>query len=138
MASNGSAMVAYSVARWLGRGSLEAGGEDSRWSRHAQRMRARGFETVLVLRLLHLPFDLVSYLAGAARVHPASFLAATALGSAPTTVALVLFGASLESFDGGVPRVDPAVLIASGALLAAALGVSHVLRRRRGVVHEPD
>ena len=137
VAANGSAMVAYSLARWFGR-ALDGGrgGGGGRWSRHALRMREHSFETVLVLRLVHLPYDVVSYLAGAARVLPASFLAATALGSAPTTVALVLFGASLESFDGGVPRVDLAVLIASGVLLAAALTASYVLRRRRGGVHE--
>lgn len=133
VAANGSAMVAYFLARWFGRRPLDGGG---RWNSYAQRMLRHSFETVLVARLLFVPYDLVSYAAGAARINPVAFLAGTALGSAPTTVAFVLFGASLESFDGGVPSVNPTVLIASGALLAAALAAAHVLRRRRGVDHE--
>ena len=82
------------------------------------------------MRLVYLPYDLVSYLAGALRIHPLAFLAGTAIGSAPATVAFVLFGASLESFDGGVPQIDAPVLIASGVMLVAGLAVSHALRRR--------
>lgn len=130
IAANGSAMVAYGLARWLGGERLadpEATGRLSRWTR---RLRDRSFETVIVMRLVYLPYDLVSYLAGALRIHPVAFLAGTAIGSAPATVAFVLFGASLESFDGGVPQIDAPVLIASGVMLVAGLAVSHVLRRR--------
>jgi uncharacterized membrane protein YdjX (TVP38/TMEM64 family) len=100
-----------------------------RWTR---RLRDRSFETVIVMRLVFLPYDLVSYLAGAVRIHPVAFLAGTAIGSAPATVAFVLAGASLESFDGGVPEIDTPVLIASGVLLVVGIGVAEVLRRREG------
>jgi uncharacterized membrane protein YdjX (TVP38/TMEM64 family) len=131
LASNGSAMVAYGLARWLGGERFadpQAQGRLAMWTR---RMRARSFETVIVMRLIYLPYDLVSYLAGALRIHPIPFITATAIGSAPATVAFVLFGASLESFDGGVPRVDGPVLIASAVLLVTGLGLSTLLRRRR-------
>ncbi len=134
VASNGSAMVAYGLARWLGGERFadpDAAGRLARWSR---RLRERSFETVIVMRLLYLPYDLVSYLAGALRIHPVAFITGTAIGSAPATVAFVLFGASLESFDGGVPQIDGPILIASGVLLVAGLGISKVLRRR----DEPD
>lgn len=130
IAANGSAMVAYGLARWLGGERFadpEATGRLTRWTR---RLRERSFETVIVMRLVYLPYDLVSYLAGALRIHPLAFLAGTAIGSAPATVAFVLFGASLESFDGGVPQIDGPVLIASGVMLVAGLAVSHALRRR--------
>jgi len=130
LASNGSAMVAYGLARWLGAETLadpEATGLLARWTR---RLRARSFETIIVMRLLYLPYDLVSYLAGAVRIHPVAFLTGTALGSAPATVAFVLFGASLESFDGGVPAIDAPILIASGVMLVAGLALARVLRRR--------
>lgn len=135
IAANGSAMVAYGLARWLGGERFadpEATGRLSRWTR---RLRERSFETVIVMRLVYLPYDLVSYLAGALRIHPGAFLAGTAIGSAPATVAFVLFGASLESFDGGVPQIDAPVLIASGVTLVAGLAVSHALRRHHA---EPD
>lgn len=130
VASNASAMVAYGVARWLGAGAQSDPASMSRRARWTRRLRERSFETVLVMRLLFLPYDLVSYLAGAVRIRALSFIIATALGSAPATVALVLFGASLESFDGGVPRVSAPTLIASGVLLVGGLATARVLRRR--------
>jgi uncharacterized membrane protein YdjX (TVP38/TMEM64 family) len=130
VAANGSAMVAYGLARWLGGENWpdpEAAGRLARWTRQ---MRERSFETIIVMRLIYLPYDLVSYLAGAARIHPVAFITATAIGSAPATVAFVLFGASLESFDGGVPRISGPILVTSGVLLVAGLAVSKLLRRR--------
>lgn len=138
VASNGSAMVAYGLARWFGSGTLDAAAAGGRWARRAGRLRERSFETVIVMRLLHLPYDLVSYLAGAARIHPVAFISGTALGSAPSMVAFVLFGASLESFDGGVPTIDPPILIASGVLLVIGLAISQILRRREGVRRAQD
>ncbi|WP_217924158.1 TVP38/TMEM64 family protein [Miltoncostaea oceani] len=130
VASNGSALVAYGLARWLGAGRDGDGtGRLARWTR---RLRERSFETVIVMRLLYLPYDLVSYLAGAVRIHPLAFLAGTAIGSAPATVAFVLAGASLESFDGGVPAIDTPVLVASGILLVAGVALAEILRRREG------
>lgn len=132
VASNGSAMVAYSLARWFGAGILADAAAGGRWARYAGRLRDRSFDTVIVMRLLYLPYDLVSYLAGAARIHPLAFLSGTAVGSAPSTVALVLFGASLETFDGGLPAFEPTLLLASALMLVAGLGLSRILRRREG------
>lgn len=130
LAANGSAMVAYGLARWLGAGVLPEAAASGRLSRWAGRIRERSFQTVIVMRLLYLPYDLVSYLAGAIRVRPVAFLLGTAIGSAPATISFVLVGASLESFDGGVPSIDAPVLVASVLLLAAGLGGAEVLRRR--------
>lgn len=132
LASNGSAMVAYGLARWLGDGLFTGPGAGGRLARWTSRMRERSFQTVIVMRLLYLPFDLVSYLAGAIRVRPLPFLAGTAIASAPASVAFVLFGASLESFEGGTPRLDVPVLVGSVLLLLAGLSVAELLRRREG------
>ena len=131
VAANASALIAYGIARWLGSGFVSRS-DDGGLARWTGRMRARSFETVLLMRLLYLPYDLVSYLAGAVRIHPGAFFAATAIGSAPATVAFVLVGASLESFDGGVPRIDGPILIASAVLLVLGIAISQVLRRREG------
>lgn len=130
LASNGSALVAYGIARWLGGGAGAGPGSTGRMARWTRRLRDRSFETVIVMRLLYLPYDLVSYLAGAVRIHPVAFIAGTAIGSAPATVAFVLAGASLESFDGGVPAIDAPVLAASAVLLVVGVGLAEVLRRR--------
>ncbi|MGD9573331.1 MAG: TVP38/TMEM64 family protein [Thermoleophilia bacterium] len=130
LAANGSAMVAYGLARWFGAGVGSAADPTGRLARWTARLRHRSFESVISMRLLHLPYDLVSYLAGAVRIHPGAFLLGTAVGSLPATVAFVLFGASLESFDGGVPAIDGPVLIASGMLLATGLALSQIMRHR--------
>ena len=133
VASNVSAMVAFAIGRWFGTGALTAGAEAGRLGRYAQRMRDRSFETVLILRLLLLPYDVVSYLAGFLRVGALPFFAATAIGSLPGTIAFVLFGASIEKFDGGVPSLDLRILGASVALLAVSLVLVRFVRRREGV-----
>lgn len=127
IAANASAMVAYGAARWV---TGEPAGEERLIGRYARRLRARSLETVVVMRLLFLPYDLVSYVCGALRIRPLPFLVGTAVGSLPATVALVLFGASLEDFDGGVPRIGLPTLAVSVGLLAATLAGAWILRRR--------
>ena len=133
VAANASAMVAYLVGRWFGTGELTAGAEGRRLAGYAERLRSRSFETVAVLRLLLLPYDLVSYLCGFLRIRPWAFLAGTAIGSIPGTIAFVLAGASIEEFDGGVPSLDPRTLLASGVLLGVSLVLVRVVRRREAV-----
>lgn len=147
IAANGSAMVAYGVARWVrGRHADDEpvatpdehaveGGGDGRLAGWTERLRRNSFETVLTMRLLYLPYDLVSYACGGARIHAGAFLAGTALGSAPATIWMVLLGASLESFDGSVPRINAPVLIVSVILLVGGLVVARLLRRREERAH---
>lgn len=131
LASNASAMIAYGLGRVVG-GQALAGG-DGRVAGLARRMRRRSFESVVIMRLVFLPYDLVSYAAGAARINPLGFLAATALGSIAATVSIVLLGASLEEFDGAVPSISVPTLITSLVLLVGGLVVARVIRRREGV-----
>lgn len=135
IAANASAMIAYGIGRLLGRppGSTDGGGGDRqtltrRWSR---RMREHSFETVLIMRLLFLPYDLVNYLSGILRLHWLPFLLATALGSLPGTVSFVLLGASLDRVDDGLGGIDPAALGASVFIFAVSLVIARALRRRQ-------
>jgi uncharacterized membrane protein YdjX (TVP38/TMEM64 family) len=136
LAANASAMIAYGVGRLLGR-PLAGDSSDSadasiarRWS---NRMRTHSFETVLVMRLLFLPYDLVNYLAGLLRLRWMPFLLATALGSLPGTVSFVLLGASLDRVDEGLGGIDPVALVASMVIFVVSLVVAQVLRRRQPV-----
>jgi uncharacterized membrane protein YdjX (TVP38/TMEM64 family) len=137
LAANASAMIAYGVGRLLGR-PLAGDSSDSsdsseasiarRWS---NRMRTHSFETVLVMRLLFLPYDLVNYLAGLLRLRWMPFLLATALGSLPGTVSFVLLGASLDRVDEGLGGIDPVALVAGMVIFVVSLAVAQVLRRRQ-------
>ena len=129
--ANLGASLAYLIGGFFGRGVLPSGAPEGRLGRYADRLRDNAFETVLTMRFIFLPYDLVNYLAGFLRVRYAPFILATILGSLPGTVAFVLFGASTDGdFSGGLPSVDARVLVASAAIFVASLGVSRLLKRR--------
>jgi len=132
--ANLGASLAYLIGTFFGRGVLPAPGAASgegRLQGYAERLRNNAFETVLTMRFLFLPYDLVNYLAGFLRVRYAPFILATVLGSLPGTVAFVLFGASTDGdFSSGLPSVDARVLVASAVIFALSLLGSRLLKRR--------
>lgn len=135
LAANASAMVAYGVGRLLGRplsGVDIDAGDRSMVRRWSSRMRDSSFETVLIMRLLFLPYDLVNYLAGLLQLRWLPFLLATALGSLPGTVSFVLLGASLDRVDDGLGGIDPVALVASVVIFVVSLVLARILRRREG------
>ena len=93
---NLSAMVAYTVGRYFGQGILDNEESSGVMQRYADKMRTNSFETILVMRFIFLPYDLVNYMGGLLRVDWKAFLVATTLGSIPGTIAFVLAGASLD------------------------------------------
>lgn len=131
LASNASASIAYLVGHYFGKGLLNSGKVTGVVERCAERMRANGFESVLITRFTFLPFDLVNYLADFLRIGWKPFILASMLGSLPGTVSLVLFGASFDTdFTVGAPELDSRMLLASVVILAASLSISWYLRRR--------
>jgi len=136
IAANASAMIAYGVGRLLGRapGSADDAIADDTGSfvrRWSSRMRDNSFETVLIMRLLFLPYDLVNYASGILRLQWLPFLLATALGSLPGTVSFVLLGASIDSVDEGLGGIDPTILVVSILIFVVSLVVARLLRRRQ-------
>jgi uncharacterized membrane protein YdjX (TVP38/TMEM64 family) len=131
LGSNTSASVAYLVGRCFGKGLLDSKRFSGVVGRYAERMRANSFESVLVMRLVFLPFDPVNYLAGFLRVGWRSFILATTLGSLPGILSFVLFGASIDmDFAAGTPTLNPWVLSVSGILLVGSLLLDRYFKRR--------
>jgi uncharacterized membrane protein YdjX (TVP38/TMEM64 family) len=129
--SNLSAMVAYGVGRYFGQGMLAGENSAGTVQRYAERMRNNSFETILIMRFIFLPYDLVNYLGGLLHINWRAFLFATALGSIPGTISFVLFGASIEGdFDGSLPTMNPWVLLISVALFLVSLGLSRYFKGR--------
>lgn len=111
LGSNLSASVAYVVGRYFGGRLLDTERAAGVVRRYAQWLRENSFESVLLMRLVYAPYDLVNYLAGSLKVRWTPFILATALGSLPGTVSFVLFGASIEGdFIGKTPRLHPWIL----------------------------
>lgn len=136
--SNMSATLAYAFGRAFGQGILlegETGASASFVSRYAERLRANAFTTILVMRLIYLPYDLVNYLAGFLRVPYRPYILASILGSLPGTLTFVLAGASLDIDDifagnFSIAAINPWTLVLSAILFVAGLVMSRLLRRR--------
>jgi len=106
------------LERWLGAGRFE----------RAEAMIERGGVTLLIgVRLIPIvPFSLVCYAAGAARVPPWRFAWTTFVGYMPITALSVYFGTRLE----GLSPTGPLVW-GSAAALVALLVVGHRVVRRQ-------
>jgi uncharacterized membrane protein YdjX (TVP38/TMEM64 family) len=131
--SNTSALVAYGVGRYFGQGVLDSEEESSVIQKYTQRMRQNSFETVLIMRLLFLPYDLVNYAAGFLKIKWQPFILATAIGSIPGTISFVLLGGSfgtLAELVSGEVNVNPITLVLSVVLILASIGLSRFIKRR--------
>lgn len=130
IASNISSTIAFYVGQFFGEGLLKDDGSDGLIQRYARRMRENSFETVMTMRFIFLPYDAVSYLAGFLRIKYLPFILATALGSIPGTIAFVGFGASVESFDGGIPSLNPVTLGVSVAIFIVSIALSRLFKKK--------
>lgn len=128
------ALLAYALARTLGGDFVRSALAHPRLAKISGRAPRSPFWSVLTLRLLFVPFDLVNYGAGALRLPWRPFLAATVLGSLTGSLSYVLFGASLGNLgmlaEGERPAIDVRLLALSLSLAATSWGVSRVVRRR--------
>ncbi len=117
------AVLSFLLARKIGKGFFKRKG-DPRMGKIESSMARKGFTMVLLLRIApFVPFDLVSYSAGAARVRLRAFLPATVIGTLPGTFAYNFLGSSLTS--GGWRH-----FLVAGCIFAVALSVPFLFRRR--------
>ncbi len=137
VASNTSAMIAFGIGGLLGRApgidQDETATDESFLARWNTKLRENSFETVFVMRLIFLPYDLVNYVCGALRIRWTSFLLATALGSVPGTISFVLLGASLERVDMGLDGIDPLAIAASVVIFVVSIVISRIVKKRQAV-----
>lgn len=111
--------VSFTAARFLGEGAIERFGETA--IRLASRLRDAGFKVLLIARVF-VPFAIVNYGAGIARVRLRDFILATALGIAPATFVFAysadaLVNGTLTGRDAAFRVIGLAVLIAGFVLL---------------------
>jgi uncharacterized membrane protein YdjX (TVP38/TMEM64 family) len=120
-------LICRAIGQSIARPLLDRWFGEERFER-AERAIERGGPTLLLaMRLIPiLPFSIVSYAAGAARVPLWRFLWTTVLGYLPITALSVYFGTQLE----GLSLTDPLVLGSAFALLAL-LAAGHWTMRRQ-------
>ena len=88
---NASANVAFLIARWFGRDWV--GQHETGWFRHwDRRLQHNGLLTVLIMRLVYLPFDAVNYACGLTAMQQIDYALGTFIGILPGLVSFVLLG----------------------------------------------
>jgi uncharacterized membrane protein YdjX (TVP38/TMEM64 family) len=121
-----SGLICWAVGRSIARPLLDRWFGAERFERTERTIERGGATLLLAVRLIPIiPFSLVSYAAGAARVPVWRFAWTTVLGYLPITALAVYFGTRLE----GLSLTDPLVLGTAAALLALLLGGHWVMRR---------
>jgi uncharacterized membrane protein YdjX (TVP38/TMEM64 family) len=122
-----SGLLCWAVGHRVARPLLDRWFGEERFERVEQAIERGGPTLLLAMRLIPiLPFSVVSYAAGAARVPVWRFVWTTALGYLPITAIAVYFGTRLE----GLSLTDPLVLGSALALLAL-LAAGHWIMRRQ-------
>jgi len=139
--ANASSMVAYFIGRYFGAGILkEEGANQGNIVRtYANRLRGNSFETVMIMRFIFLPYDLVSYICGFLRINWGAFLLATALGSIPGSIAFIAFGASLDLSNlatEGLPPPNPWVFGFGIIIFVVSIAISRYFKKREAEVKQ--
>jgi uncharacterized membrane protein YdjX (TVP38/TMEM64 family) len=121
-----SGLVCFAVGHKVARPLLDRWFGAARFERIERAIERGGVTLLLAVRLIPIvPFSLVSYAAGAARVPLWRFVWTTTVAYLPLTALSVYFGTRLE----GLSATDPLVWGSAAALLALLL-VGHRIARR--------
>lgn len=121
-----SGLLCFAIGRSLARPLLDRWFGTARFERTEAMIERGGITLLLAVRLLPIvPFSLVCYAAGAARVPVWRFTWTTAVGYLPITALAVYFGTRLE----GLSLTDPLVLGTAAALLLLLLAGHWAIRR---------
>jgi uncharacterized membrane protein YdjX (TVP38/TMEM64 family) len=128
-----SGLLCFAVGRSVARPLLDRWLGAERFERIEAMIERGGATLLLAMRLIPiLPFSIVSYAAGAARVPAWRFTWTTAVGYLPITALSVYFGTRLE----GLSLTDPLVFGSAAALLLL-LAAGHWAMRRQTARTDP-
>jgi uncharacterized membrane protein YdjX (TVP38/TMEM64 family) len=121
-----SGLASYAVGRHFARPLLYRVAGEERFRRLERVVDRGGWEVLIAARLIPImPFSLMGYVCGAARVPLVRFTWTTIVGYAPITAYFTYLGSKLEGFS----AEDPLVWIGGAAILGGLLGVRYLLPR---------
>jgi uncharacterized membrane protein YdjX (TVP38/TMEM64 family) len=119
-----SGLASYSVGKHAARPLLYRIAGEERFQRMEGVVHRGGAIVLLAVRLIPImPFSLMGYVCGAARIPRWRFLWTTVVGYAPITAYFTYVGSKLEGFS----AEDPILWIGGGAFLLAIAGVRLLL-----------
>jgi uncharacterized membrane protein YdjX (TVP38/TMEM64 family) len=123
-----SGLASYEVGKHAARPLLYRVAGEERFQRMERMIHRGGVLVLLAVRLIPImPFSLMGYVCGAARIRRWRFLWTTVVGYAPITAYFTYVGSKLEGFS----AEDPILWIGGGALLLAIAGVRFLLPHLR-------
>ena len=119
-----SGMASYEVGRHAARPLLYRIAGEERFERMERLIHRGGVLVLLAVRLIPImPFSLMGYVCGAARINRWRFLWTTVVGYAPITAYFTYVGSKLEGFS----AEDPILWIGGGALILAIFAIRFLL-----------
>ena len=118
---NLSAAFAFGLARYVGR-EWAAGTRMALFQGVERQLKERGFMTVLIMRLIYLPFDATNFACGLTGMSFREYSAGTFLGIIPGAVTFVYFG------SGWFDRRNLAI---SAVIFAVSLVIARIAKRSR-------
>lgn len=135
---NLSAHLAYALGRLLASDAPDGNAKPGALARWRGLLDEQAFSSVLILRVIYSPYELVSYGCGLLSVSWAPYALATLVGTIPSQLTFVSFGASVDfgeflhnhqHFSPG-DLFDARQLLISGTLLGLSLGIAWVVHQR--------
>lgn len=121
-----SGLAAYAIGRHAARPLLYRIAGEVRFRRLEELIERGGVTFLLAARLIPIvPFSLLGYVCGAARVPLARFTWTTLVGYAPITAYFTYVGSKLQGFS----AEDPILWIGGAAIILSLLGVRLLLPR---------
>ena len=137
LSANAGAMIAYGIGRYFGESIIDDENETSLLQKYGARMRQSSFNTVFIMRLIFLPYDLVNYMSGFLKIDWRAFLFATILGSLPGTISFALFGSSIDISQGlSNAEFNPWAFGASVAIFLVSLGISRLVKSKESIAKQ--
>ena len=128
-------MISAASSYWIARITVPRNQSESSQSKFGawlQRLRREGFMSVVLMRLMLLPFDMVNFAAAALHVNFRNFMLATLLGNAAATLIYASIGASIRLdaiLSGHEPPLSEMLNAKQLALTIIVLGISLLVAR---------
>lgn len=128
IAENLSSLVSYATGKYFGKSILDSLDKNNRFVHGFEKyFHKNGFMSVLMLRLLYAPFDLVGYFSGASNISYKSFALATIIGILPGLITAAFLGGSVY---------NPKNLLISGFFFVLGLVISKFIKQKNAYVKQ--
>ena len=139
-------LISAASSYWIARVTVPRSHSETSQSKFGawlQRLRREGFMSIVLIRLMLLPFDMVNFAAAALHVNFRDFMLATLIGNAAATLIYASIGASIRLdviLSGHEPPLsevfDAKQLALTIVLLVISLLVARYVKKRSGAPDE--